>query len=57
MLPPAGIFFLGQAGWNCEEHVEVPDVQEEIQERREAAHRLLHREGKLVGFRALGFLL
>lgn len=54
------LFFFWQAGWDCEEPVQVPDVQEEVQARREAAHRLLRREGELgqvVGFRALGLLL
>lgn len=32
-----------QTGWNREEPVQVPDVQEEVQARREAAHRVRHR--------------
>lgn len=49
-----------QAGWNREEPVEVPDVQEEVQARREAAHRVLHRARRLVqilGVEPLGFIL
>lgn len=37
-----------QVGWNREESVEIPYLQEEIQARRQAARRLLHRAGRLV---------
>ena len=49
-----------QAGRDREEPVQVPDVQEEVQARREAAHRVLHRAGWLVlvvGVEPLGFVI
>ena len=49
-----------QAGRDREEPVQVPDVQEKVQARREAAHRVLHRAGWLVlvvGVEPLGFVI